>query len=94
MNKTCVNVTILDDMLLDVEPSTFFDLTLTRTEGDQRVDIDPDRARVEIRDNESEFVYIKLLSNVWTFVHKVFSLFLCPVCCSTVLLMPLHLPEL
>ena len=56
MNKTCVEVSILDDYSLDVEPSTSFYLTLTRIEGYQPIDIDPDRATVEICDNESEFI--------------------------------------
>ena len=56
MNKTCVEVSILDDYSLDVEPSTSFYLTLTRIEGYHEIDIDPDRARVEIYDNESEFI--------------------------------------
>ena len=56
INKTCVDVTILDDSTLNVEPSTSFDLILIRIEGDQQIDIYPDRARVDICDNECEFM--------------------------------------
>ena len=53
-NRSCVNITIHDDMI--VENVESFNVTLERTPGlDMRITLDPVDGEIEISDNDGQF---------------------------------------
>ena len=60
-NRSCVSVTIVDDMVN--EPIEFFDYTLERTPGlDMRITLTPTDGRVQIDDDDGKYI---LCTNVY-----------------------------
>ena len=56
--RSCVNVSIMDDDVLEFTES--FSITLERTLGlDDRIDLDPVDGEVEITDNDGMFVFFQ-----------------------------------
>ena len=56
--RSCVNVSIVDDDVLELTES--FSITLERTLGlDDRIDLDPFDGEVEITDNDGMFVFFQ-----------------------------------